>query len=65
MTTSRTRMRVGTMCASDKRALGLVRGPLIWGGELEVMDGREDHVRIRGVTVGAGEGVIWLLGGIT
>jgi len=50
------------MCASDMRALGLVRGLLPWGGEPGDTAWREDHVRRRGVTVGAGEGVNWLSG---
>lgn len=51
-------MRVGTICASDMRALALVRGPLIGGGELVAMGWREAHV-IRGIPEGGGDCVAW------
>ena len=47
------------MCASDMRALGLVRGLLLCGGEPGDIGGREDQLRMRGVTVGGGDGVVW------
>lgn len=50
------------MCANDMRALGLVSGLLPWGDDPGDIAGRDDHVKIRGVTVGAGEGVNWLRG---
>jgi hypothetical protein len=63
-------MEEGAIWASDMRALGLVSGPApaatAEGEPGFVVAAREDQVRMRGETEGAGDGVIifWFEGGV-